>query len=234
MMRVLLADVDPAYKNAVTPELEDRGFLLKWVRSGREAIAAHRSAHVVVVRLDLPDLDGIEVCRRIRCDNTVPLIGIGPCDSEFERVLALRSGLDVCLAPSFGVRELVARIEALTRRGRPQWFAGPRLSYGELEIDGHARRVRLRGAPVGLTRKEFDLLFLLASRPDVTVDRRQILSAVWDDDHAWMLNSRTIDTHISSIRRKLGGEAAIRTQRGIGFRFSYRAPAAELMPAASG
>jgi DNA-binding response OmpR family regulator len=97
------------------------------------------------------------------------------------------------------------------------------LSFGELEIDGRAREVRLSGSLVQLTRKEFDLLYLLASRGGATVDRREILSVVWHDDRAWLTRSRTVDTHVNSIRRKLDCNDIIRTQRGVGFRFDPEA-----------
>jgi DNA-binding response OmpR family regulator len=221
MIRVLLVEEDQSRKESIGDELLGRGFLLQTARTGMDAIEAQRGADIMVLNLNLPDLDGVEVCRRIRAVSSVPLIGILAVSSEFERVLALRAGLDVCLAAPFGVSELVARIETLTRRNQPNRQNGKLLSYGDLVIDTHAREVRMGRNPVELTKKEFDLLYLLASRPGVTFDRRQILSAVWNDDNAWMQRSRTIDTHINSIRRKLGCGDAIRTQRGVGFRFSH-------------
>ncbi|HKS47306.1 MAG TPA: response regulator transcription factor [Amycolatopsis sp.] len=219
MVRVLLVDDDLSRTELISGQLR-RGFSAWNLHTGMDAITAAPSADIVVLNLKLPDLDGVEVCRRIRAVSTVPMIGITAGSSEFERVLALRAGLDVCMAPTFGVSELVARIATLTRRNRPDRRAGKSMSYGDLVINTHTREVRMCGHPVGLTKKEFDLLYLLASRPGVTFDRKQILSAVWHDDNSWMQRSRTIDTHVNSIRRKLGCSEAIRTQRGVGFQFS--------------
>ena len=222
MIRVLLVDDDLSRTNLISGELLRRGFFARSLRTGMDAITTGPSADVVVLNLKLPDLDGVEVCRRIRAVCAVPLIGISASSCEFERVLALRAGLDVCMTPAYGVPELVARIVTLTRRKREQRRTGSSMSHGDLVIDSLCREVRMCGHPVGLTKKEFDLLYLLASRPGVTFDRRQILSAVWQDDNMWMQRSRTIDTHVNSIRRKLGCSEAIRTQRGVGFRFSSR------------
>jgi DNA-binding response OmpR family regulator len=220
MTRVLLIDSDQSHTDVISGELVRRGFFTQHLKTGMDAIASSPGADVVVLNLKLPDLDGVEVCRRIRALCSVRLIGITASSSEFERVLALRAGLDVCMGPVFGVSELVARISTLTRRNGQGIQTRKTMSYGDLAIDTRAREVRVCGRRVGLTKKEFDLLYLLASRPGVTFDRRQILSAVWDDNSTWMARSRTIDTHVNSIRRKLGCSEVIRTQRGVGFRFS--------------
>ncbi len=224
MNRVLLVNVDESWQRAVRFELEPRGFDVDVVDTGIAAIAAGPAADVMVLNMELPDLDGMEVCRRIRARSDVRLIGVFRESTELDRVLALRAGLDVALEQSYGWRELVARIDAVTRRLQPRRApARPVLSFGELEIDGRAREVRLSGRLVQLTRKEFDLLYLLASRGGATVDRREILSVVWHDDRAWLTRSRTVDTHVNSIRRKLDCNDIIRTQRGVGFRFDPEA-----------
>ncbi|GAA2999237.1 response regulator transcription factor [Actinokineospora diospyrosa] len=220
MLRVLFVSGDSERVDRIGTELRGRGFDLTRVATGAAAIGSRAEADVVLLNLDLPDLDGIEVCRRIRSGTVVPMIGMIAESSPLERVLALRAGLDVCLSKPCGTPEIIARINTVTRRTRARCVGGRALRYGALEIDVPAREVRLRGTAIRLTRKEFDLLHLLASRPGVTFDRRQILAEVWDDDNAWMRRSRTIDTHVNSIRRKLGGLAAISTQRGVGFRFS--------------
>ncbi|MCG8916936.1 response regulator transcription factor [Actinokineospora sp. PR83] len=211
---------DSALAESARQALSDIGFLVCLTGNGRDAITGAHGADVVVLDLDLPDLDGTEVCRRIRETSKVPLIGVLSGSSEFERVLALRAGLDMCLAPDFGVLELVARINVLLSRSQPRGTKES-LSYGDLMIDAQTRQVRVGHKAVDLTKKEFDLLHLLASRPGITFDRKQILAAVWNDDNAWMQRSRTIDTHINSIRRKLGCGDMIHTQRGVGFRFAH-------------
>lgn len=220
MTRVLLVDADKSRKVVVRRALERCGHSVCGAPTGFDALAAHPAADVVVLSVELPDLDGIEVCRRIRDHSSVPLIGILRDSTELNRVLALRSGLDMILEYPFGITELLARVAAVTRRlgARPRTRRS--LSFGSLEIDEQAREVRVGDRSIRLTHKEFDLLHLLASNPGRTVDRRKILAEVWKDDKAWMTGSRTIDTHVHSIRRKLGSGSAIRTHRGVGFRFT--------------
>jgi DNA-binding response OmpR family regulator len=224
MTRVLLVEDDAERMRSISAELVEHGFALTCVTTGAEAIVGQRTADVVVLNLDLPDLDGTVVCRRIRAASSVPMIGVLENSTALDRVLALRAGLDVCMSAASHTRELVARIETMMRRRRPREHGPAVLSGGDLEIDGLTRQVRLAGKVVGLTRKEFALLHLLASRPGVTVGRGQILAEVWDDDNTWMLRSRTMDTHVNNIRRKLGASAVIHTERGVGFRFGWPGP----------
>ncbi|WIX76939.1 response regulator transcription factor [Amycolatopsis carbonis] len=220
VIRVFLVGIDTALTELVRDDLSRRGHVVHVVDNGMDAIALAGDADVIVLNLELPDLDGVEVCRRIREISDGPLIGVLTGGAELERVLALRAGLDMCLTSKLGVTELVARINALLARSQPNADRRSKLSYGDLLIDAQTRQVRIGGKAVGLTRKEFDLLHLLASHPGVTFDRKQILSAVWQDENAWMQRSRTIDTHVNSIRRKLGCGEVIHTQRGVGFRFA--------------
>lgn len=221
MTRVLLVEQDSERKRLISDGLADHGFTVRDVSTGVDAIVSQRAADVVVLNLDLPDLEGTEVCRRIRAASNVPLIGMIENSTAQERVLALRAGLDACMAPSGRTVELIARIEAMMRRRNQHTTNSAVIVQGDLEIDGGTRQVRLAGSRVNLTTKEFELLHLLASRPGVTIDRSEILSAVWNDDNAWMLRSRTMDTHINSIRRKIGASAVIQTVRGVGFRFLW-------------
>lgn len=221
MTRILLVEQDAERKKLISDDLAGHGYTVRDVSTGVDAIVSQRAADVVVLNLDLPDLEGTEVCRRIRAASNVPLIGMIANSTAQERVLALRAGLDACMAPSGRTVELIARIEAMMRRRKQRARSATVISHGDLEIDGGTRQVRLSGSRVSLTTKEFELLYLLASRPDVTIDRSEILSAVWNDDNAWMLRSRTMDTHVNSIRRKIGASAVIQTVRGIGFRFCW-------------
>lgn len=220
MIRVLLVGEDHQTGQALAAALARAGVRLDSVRTGAEAITRHADADMVALNLELPDLDGTEVCRRIRSTSEVPILGlIAAGSTELERILSLRAGVDMCLTRPVGVAELAARIEVVARRLRPQPNTRELLSYGSLEIDVAAREVRIAGRSVDMTRKEFDLLYLLASKNGSIVNRRQILSVVWDDQNAWMQRSRTIDTHVNSIRRKIGKSGAIRTRRGVGFQF---------------
>jgi DNA-binding response OmpR family regulator len=221
MTRVLLVEDDADRMRSISAELTDHGYALTCVSTGAEAIVGQRSADVVVLDLDLPDLDGTMVCRQIRATSSVPMIGVLENSTAQDRVLALRAGLDACVSAASHTRELVTRIENMMRRRKPRAHSPAVLSGGDLVIDGLTRQVRLAGEVVNLTRKEFALLHLLASRPDVTVGRSELLSEVWNDDNAWMLRSRTMDTHVNNIRRKLGDSAVIHTERGVGFRFCW-------------
>jgi DNA-binding response OmpR family regulator len=151
----------------------------------------------------------------------VPLIVVTARASELDCVLALQAGADDYLVKPYGLRELMARADAVLRRCRAPRDADPGGDGGErpvergpLHIDPHSREVRLRNRCIAMSRKEFDLLYLLASQPDKVVPRERIMSEVWQN--SW--SRRTVDTHVSSIRQKLGSSEWIRTVRGVGFR----------------
>lgn len=214
--RILVVDSDTASADALVTGLLRQGHEAERVATGRAALEAYGDAHMVLMDLDLPDLDGLEVCRRIRAGSGVPVIAVTARGSELDRVLGLQAGADDYLVKPYGFRELVARIEAVMRRcqGRAPTADPSVIAHGPLLIDVSARRVSLDGRPIALTRKEFDLVRLLASQPDAVLPRQRIMREVWGD--AW--SRRTIDTHISKIRSKLGSPEWIVTVRGVGFR----------------
>ncbi|MEU5524441.1 response regulator transcription factor [Streptomyces sp. NPDC047860] len=213
--RILVVDSDTASADALVTGLLRQGHEAEWVATGRAALDGYGDAHMVLMDLDLPDLDGLEVCRRIRAGSGVPIIAVTARGSELDRVLGLQAGADDYLVKPYGFRELVARIEAVMRRsqGRAPVADPSVIAHGPLLIDVSARRVSLDGRPIDLTRKEFDLVHLLASQPDAVLPRQRIMREVWGD--TW--SRRTIDTHISKIRSKLGSPGWIVTVRGVGF-----------------
>jgi DNA-binding response OmpR family regulator len=219
-MRVLLVEDDDAIAEPLTAGLERHGFQVSRARTGAEALAA--PAHeVVLLDLGLPDMDGIDVCRRLRASSAVPIIVITARSEEIDRVLGLELGADDYVVKPFGFRELVARIRAVTRRARPA--AGPAEGpqrVGRLELDRRQRQVLLDGAEVTLTAKEFDLLALLAEDPGAVFGRDQILERVWDPH--WFGPTKTLDVHVASLRKKLGDPGWIETIRGVGFRLVAR------------
>jgi DNA-binding response OmpR family regulator len=182
------------------------------------ALNAYQEAELILLDLELPDLDGLEVCRTIRKTGDIPIIMLTPGDTEFDKVLCLHAGADDCLVKPYGLHELLARMQAVLRRVRnaacrPQGT----LVNGPLQIDPSTRQVLASGQTLSLTRKEFDLLHLLASQPGVVFSRKEIMSQIWGD--AWG-SGRTVDTHVSTLRNKLGDNNWILTMRGVGYRFA--------------
>jgi DNA-binding response OmpR family regulator len=167
----------------------------------------------VLLDLDFPDLDGLEVCRGIRRFSNIPIIAVTSRGTELDRVLGLQAGADDYLVRPYGFRELIARMDAVMRRAQSQPRAA-KVSYGPLCVDASRREVRLHGQPIDVTRKEFDLLYLLASYPQVVIPRKRVMHQVWGD--SW--SRRTVDTHVNSLRNKLGSSGWIITVRGVGFR----------------
>jgi DNA-binding response OmpR family regulator len=213
--RVLVVDPDERAAADLADRLARSGYEVGLAATGRAALTSWEDADLVVLDLGLPDVDGLEVCAQIRGRGATPVITLTSGDTELDRVLSLQAGADDCLIKPYGYRELVARMRAVLRR-----TAAPRttavLSHGALRIDPRGRQVRVGDRSVTLTRKEFDLLYLLASLPQTVVSRRDLMAKVWADE--WSVSSRTVDTHVSSLRGKLGPGDWIVTVRGIGYR----------------
>jgi DNA-binding response OmpR family regulator len=195
------------------------GFDVVRARTAAEArAAAAEPVDLVLLDLGLPDGDGLDVCREIRSRSSVPIIIVTARGEEVDRVVGLELGADDYLVKPFGFRELTARIRAVMRRSAPAAEAvdDPLTRVGDLEIDRRTRTVRLRGADVALTRKEFELLALLADDPGAVRTREEILTEVWDAN--WYGPTKTLDVHVASLRKKLGDPSLVETVRGVGFR----------------
>ncbi|HMQ26671.1 MAG TPA: response regulator transcription factor [Acidimicrobiales bacterium] len=216
-MRLLLVEDDDAIADPLAKGLAREGFEVDRVGTGAAALAAD-PADLGLLDLGLPDLDGFEVCRRLRSESEVPIIVITARGDEVDRVVGLELGADDYVVKPFGFRELVARIRAVSRRtaARGDDDADPVLRSGPIEVDTRTRRVTVGGAEVDLTRKEFDLLALLARDPGATRTRDEILEEVWDAH--WYGPTKTLDVHVASLRKKLGDPTLIETVRGVGFR----------------
>ncbi|MHA6758330.1 response regulator transcription factor [Streptacidiphilus sp. PAMC 29251] len=214
-MRVLVVDPDSRTSGVLVGRLSRNGHEVVRVDSGRAALRVWRQADLVLLDLELPDLDGIEVCRSIRAEGNTAVITFTTEDREMDRVLSLQAGADDCMLKSYGYRELSARMNAVMRRATARTTAHA-VFRGSLRIDPRSRQVRLEHRVVAVTRKEFDLLLLLASHPETTVTRRELMSTVWADD--WTSSSRTVDTHVNSLRNKLGAGDWIVTVRSVGYR----------------
>ncbi|MFF8608942.1 response regulator transcription factor [Streptomyces sp. NPDC015346] len=215
--RVLIVENNAHEAEALARGLRRHGHEVDSVATGGEALHTYESADLVLLDLELPDIDGLEVCRNIRQACDVPVIAVTGRGSELDRVLGLQAGADDYLAKPYGFRELMARMEAVMRRARPQAPLAGTIDHGPLRIHAASRQVTLDGVRVELTRKEFDLLYLLASHPDTVIPRKRLMQQVWGD--SW--SRRTVDTHVSTLRNKLGASTWITTIRGVGFRFGH-------------
>ena len=214
-MHVLLVEDEDAIADPLAEGLRREGFTVTRAATGAEALAASES-DVVLLDLRLPDIDGLDVCRKIRERSDVPIIVVTARGEEADRVVGLELGADDYVVKPFGIRELIARIRAVTRRGRGAAPEADIVQVGELELDGRARRVRLGSHELELTPKEFDLLTALGARsrrgPQPPAPTRRSLET------SWYGSTKTIDVHVAALRRKLGDPDWIETVRGIGFR----------------
>jgi len=212
-VHLLVVEDDDAIGEPLERGLTRAGFAVTRVRNGHDALAAD-DADLVVLDLGLPDLDGYEVCRRLRARSAVPIIVVTARGDEADRVLGLELGADDYVVKPFGMRELVARVRAVARRTVVNEQEGPQ-QVGHLTIDRRTHRVFVDHDEVVLTPKEFELLAYLAEDPGAVVPRQQIMDQVWDPH--WYGPTKTLDVHIASLRKKLGDQRAIRTVRGVGF-----------------
>jgi DNA-binding response OmpR family regulator len=221
-VHVLVVEDDDAIADPLTRGLTREGFTVTRVASGADAIGddglAAGHPDLVLLDLGLPDVDGHEVCRRLRTRSQIPIIVITARGDEIDRVVGLELGADDYVVKPFGFRELVARIRAVTRRvsTRDDGATPEVVRFGRLEVDNRTRRAFVDGQEIALTRKEFDLLALLASDPGATRTRDEILETVWDAH--WYGPTKTLDVHVASLRRKLGDPSFVETVRGVGFR----------------
>lgn len=241
-MRLLLVEDDDHVAAALTAVLARHGFEITHVRSGAEALqqllpgdpgSAREGFAVVLLDLGLPDQDGFEVCGRIRRTSHTPVIMVTARADVRSRIHGLNLGADDYVVKPYDMGELLARIHAVSRRTAAEESAGAAdgeegegpaaagvLRFGGVTIELPTRQVSVDGAEVPLTRKEFDLLALLAQRPGVVFRREQIISEVWRT--SWEGTGRTLEVHVASLRSKLQRPALIETVRGVGYRMAAR------------
>ncbi|HWC67900.1 MAG TPA: response regulator transcription factor [Acidimicrobiales bacterium] len=225
MARLLLVEDDARISEPLRAALAGEGFAVDAVTTGEDALDAIGAAppDLVLLDLTLPGIDGLEVCRRLRAGHpTLPVVMLTARAEEIDVVVGLGTGADDYVTKPFRVAELVARIRARLRAAGGEPSTAPELlEAGELRIDVGARRAVDASAELDLTPKEFDLLALLVREAGRTVRRERIMREVWDEH--WWGPTRTLDNHVSSLRRKLGDHAdepqRIVTVRGVGFRF---------------
>ena len=218
-MRVLLVEDDASIAVPLAKGLTREGLEVERLVRGTavlERISDGPAPDIVLLDLGLPDVDGFEVCRRLRAASDVPIIVVTARAEEVDRVIGLELGADDYIVKPFGFRELLARIRAVTRRRAPRTVDSTPLRVGSLSIDPRTREVRVGDREITLTPKEFDLLALLAEDPGAVWSRGRILESVWDPH--WYGPTKTLDVHVASLRKKLGDPRWIETVRGVGFR----------------
>ena len=223
---ILLVDDEESVQRLLAYPLEREGFRVIPAHDGEEALERFAAEPVDLVVLDimLPKLDGLEVCKRLRAESTVPIIMLTARDDEFDKVLGLELGADDYITKPFSIREFRSRVRALLRRA-----AAPRLESreaesveaGDLRLDVAKRSVTVRGESVELTYVEFELLRTLASNPGRVFSRQALLEAIWGDSA--YREPRTIDVHVRHLREKLERDPKqpdyVFTVRGAGYRF---------------
>jgi phosphate regulon transcriptional regulator PhoB len=221
---VLVVEDEPDIRRLVVLHLERDGFRCRTATSGLDALREVKVAvpDLVVLDLMLPELDGLEVCRRLRRDTrtaSVPIIMLTAKSDEVDRVVGLEVGADDYVGKPFSPKELVARVRAVLRRSRPD-HATPVLSVGPVTLDPARHAVNLHGQAVLLTPKEFDLLQALLESAGRVLSREFLLNRVWGYARADEIESRTVDVHVRRLRAKLGDAGTrIATVKSVGYRF---------------
>jgi DNA-binding response OmpR family regulator len=214
---VLLVEDEENLGSLVEAYLTQEGYGVVRVGSANEALGhlEREAVRLVVLDLNLPDMDGLDLCRRIRARSRVPVVMLTARDEEEDRLAGLEVGADDYIGKPFSPRELVARMRAVMRRSEPRTEEDV-LSLGDVVVRCRAREVGVGGEPIELRPKEFDLLAHLMLNHGVVISRDALLENVWGYDYAG--GTRTVDVHVAQLRRKLGRPGLIRTVRGAGYK----------------
>ncbi len=214
--RALVADGDRGVGQVIAAHLRRDGFQVLEASSGLEALSVLRRGTVDIALIDpmLPEIDGLELVRRVRRESTVPIIVLAASRDEAQRIAALDAGADDHVVKPVSMPELSARVRAQLRRARGFETERTVLRAGELELDLDARRCTTAGRQVELTRREFDLLGALLCYPGRIHTRGQLLELVWGTDS---ISPKTVDGQVAALRRKLGSAINIATLRGLGY-----------------
>ena len=224
--RILFVEDEPSISDPFSKALAREGFEAVVARTGHEALAlADRlDLDLVLLDLNLPDTDGRDVARELRRRGDTPIVMLTARGTEMDKIVGLEIGADDYVVKPFSGGEVIARIRAVLRRSRRDGASAPAepVEIGELTVDFGARRATLGGEPLDLSRKEFDLMAELVRNAGKVVSRDDLMDRVWDEN--WFGSTKTLDTHVGWLRRKLGDDTAapryLHTVRGVGFRFS--------------
>lgn len=221
--RVLIIDDDPHIREILEDYLKFEGFNVYSAQDTETGYQILKSKDIDILILDimLPDEDGWEFCQRIRPRFKLPIIFLSAKDESADKITGLELGADDYISKPFSPREVVARIKAVLRRYQPETAAKESLQYGQLEINKKEHYLKYQGDKIELTPKEFSLLWHLAQNPKKVFRRENLLKAVWGYDYFG--DVRTVDTHIKSLRKKLGeAAAALQTVWGVGYKFEAK------------
>jgi DNA-binding response OmpR family regulator len=227
---ILVVEDEQSIASFVSLYLKNAGYDVRTAATGSEALAQAAANDISLILLDLmlPDIDGIDVCRRIRQRSEVPILMLTARDEDVDKIIGLEVGADDYLTKPFNPRELVARVKSILRRSAPERreLESAQLRHGDLLIDAGRREVRVGEDEIQLAPKEFDLLWELLDHRGLVLTRDQLLERVWG--YTFAGDTRTVDVHVRQLRRKLGDASPIVTVWGVGYKV---APARESVKA---
>ena len=220
MTRILVIEDDPSIRMGLEDTLTAKGYGVEAVGRGVEGAERASSGKFDLIVLDvmLPDIDGFEVCRRVRSHSNVPVLFLTARDGEIDRILGLELGADDYVTKPFSPREIVARVKAILRRGQPDARDDHDVIHigDDYLVDITRRETQCNGEVVALATREFDLIVHLARNQGIALSRQQLLDSVWGAD--WIGDDRTVDVHVRQLRKKLGDDLPLATVWGIGYR----------------
>ena len=217
---ILVVEDESSIASFVALYLKNAGYTVRTASTGSEALTlvASEQPALIVLDLMLPDLDGIEVCKRIRQDSDVPILMLTARDEDVDKIIGLEVGADDYMTKPFNPRELVARVKSILRRAAPERKEPETavLRHGDLVIDSGRREVKVGDQEIQLAPKEFDLLWELLDHRGLVLTRDQLLERVWG--YTFAGDTRTVDVHVRQLRRKLGEASPIVTVWGVGYK----------------
>jgi DNA-binding response OmpR family regulator len=217
---VLVVEDESSIASFVALYLKNAGYAVRTASNGADALAQVAASQPALIVLDLmlPDIDGIEVCRRIRKTSDIPILMLTARDEDVDKIIGLEVGADDYLTKPFNPRELVARVKSILRRATPErrQIESKQLRHGDLVIDAGRREVRVGEEEIQLAPKEFDLLWELLDHRGLVLTRDQLLERVWG--YTFAGDTRTVDVHVRQLRRKLGDASPIVTVWGVGYK----------------
>jgi DNA-binding response OmpR family regulator len=217
---VLVVEDEASIASFVSLYLKNAGYEVRTAANGTEALASAErdKPSLIVLDLMLPDIDGIEICRRIRQKSDVPILMLTARDEDVDKIIGLEVGADDYLTKPFNPRELVARVKSILRRSTPERKERESdvIQHGNLVVDAGRREVKVKAEEVQLAPKEFDLLWELLDHRGLVLTRDQLLERVWG--YTFAGDTRTVDVHVRQLRRKLGEASPIVTVWGVGYK----------------